>query len=79
MMLLTEEAAAGVITIMTAGRICLLQPTRVKMICSIIARMETFGKITSGPVVNDGGWDTQCRWFDFDNDGYLIFNSNYPG
>ncbi len=31
----------------------------------------TFAKITSGPVVNDGGWDTQCRWFDFDNDGYL--------
>ena len=30
----------------------------------------TFEKITSGRIVNDGGWSRSCTWGDYDNDGF---------
>jgi hypothetical protein len=40
----------------------------------------TFEKITSGAVVNDGGWSRGCTWGDYDNDGFLdLFVSNDGG
>jgi len=40
----------------------------------------SFTKITSGPVVTDGMWGTQCCWGDYDNDGYLdLFVTNQNG
>ena len=36
-----------------------------------------FWKITSGPVVTDGGMSWSCAWGDYDGDGYLdLFVSN---
>jgi enediyne biosynthesis protein E4 len=31
---------------------------------------QTFTKITTGAIVNDGGWSYGCCWADFNNDGY---------
>jgi hypothetical protein len=31
----------------------------------------TFEKITSGGIVNDGGWSRSCTWGDYDNDGFI--------
>jgi len=37
----------------------------------------TFSKVTTGAVVNDGGWSFGCAWADFDNDGDLdLFVAN---
>ena len=38
----------------------------------------TFTKITTGPIVNDGGASFGCAWGDFNNDGFLdlfVFNT----
>jgi len=43
-------------------------------------RDGTFEKITSGAIVNDGGWSRGCTWGDYDNDGFLdLFVSNDGG
>ena len=34
-----------------------------------IANSQSFTKITSGAIVNDGGWSYSCCWADFNNDG----------
>jgi photosystem II stability/assembly factor-like uncharacterized protein len=40
----------------------------------------TFTKITSGSIVNDGGWSRGCSWGDYDNDGWPdLFVVNYQG
>lgn len=40
----------------------------------------TFTKITSGSIVNDGGWSRGCAWGDYDNDGWPdLFVVNYSG
>src|SRR5436309_2438180 len=40
----------------------------------------TFTKITTGAIVNDGGWSRGCAWGDYDNDGWPdLFVSNYQG
>ena len=40
----------------------------------------TFEKITTGSIVNDGGWSRGCTWGDYDNDGFLdLFVSNDGG
>ena len=31
----------------------------------------TFTKITSGDIVNSGGWGSGCTWGDYDDDGWL--------
>src|SRR5438094_7135609 len=31
----------------------------------------TFTKITTGPIVNDGGSSFGCAWGDYDDDGFL--------
>src|SRR6266568_7779918 len=37
----------------------------------------TFTKITTGSIVNDGGFSISCAWGDYDNDGWLdLFVSN---
>jgi hypothetical protein len=41
------------------------------------AMSQTFTRITSGAVVNDGGASRSVNWIDYDNDGYLdLFISN---
>jgi len=38
---------------------------------------QTFAKITTGPIVTDGGASRSVNWVDYDNDGYLdLFVSN---
>lgn len=40
----------------------------------------TFTKVTSGSIVNDGGWSRGCSWGDYDNDGWPdLFVVNYQG
>jgi hypothetical protein len=40
---------------------------------------STFTKITTGPVVTDGGYSLGCAWGDYDGDGYLdLFIANGP-
>jgi hypothetical protein len=40
----------------------------------------TFTKITSGSIVNDGGYSAGCAWGDYDNDGNLdLFVANRAG
>ena len=40
----------------------------------------TFTRITTGSIVNDGGWSRSCAWGDYDNDGWLdLFVVNYQG
>lgn len=39
------------------------------MICTILAAQE-FTQITTGDIVNDGGWNYACCWADFNGDGY---------
>ncbi len=40
----------------------------------------TFEKVTTGRIVNDGGWSRSCTWGDYDNDGFLdLFVSNDGG
>jgi uncharacterized repeat protein (TIGR01451 family) len=40
----------------------------------------TFEKVTTGRIVNDGGWSRACTWGDYDNDGFLdLFVSNDGG
>jgi len=34
-------------------------------------RNGTFTKITSGSIVNSGGWGSGCSWGDYNNDGWL--------
>jgi enediyne biosynthesis protein E4 len=39
----------------------------------------TFTKITTGPVVTDGGDSSGCAWGDYDNDGFIdLFVGNNP-
>jgi hypothetical protein len=42
---------------------------------------QTFTKITTGEIVNDGGWSYGCCWADFNNDGYqdLFVCNNQTG
>ncbi len=42
---------------------------------------QSFTKITSGAIVNDGGWSYGCCWADFNNDGYqdLFVVNNMTG
>ncbi|HWA06474.1 MAG TPA: FG-GAP-like repeat-containing protein [Ignavibacteria bacterium] len=40
----------------------------------------TFTKITSGAIVNDGGYSLNCAWGDYDNDGWqdvFVANANF--
>ena len=40
---------------------------------------STFTKITTGDIVNDGGYSLGCAWGDYDGDGYLdLFVANGP-
>jgi hypothetical protein len=40
----------------------------------------SFGKITTGSIVNDGGNSAGCAWGDYDNDGFLdMFVPNWQG
>jgi hypothetical protein len=40
----------------------------------------TFGKVTTGRIVNDGGNSAGCAWGDYDNDGFLdLFVPNWQG
>jgi hypothetical protein len=40
----------------------------------------TFTQISSGEIVNDGGYSMGCSWGDYDNDGYLdLFVANGQG
>jgi hypothetical protein len=40
----------------------------------------TFGKLTTGSIVNDGGNSAGCAWGDYDNDGFLdLFVPNWQG
>jgi hypothetical protein len=39
------------------------------LVFSSIANSQSFTKITSGAIVNDGGWSYGCCWADFNNDG----------
>ncbi|HXJ62096.1 MAG TPA: FG-GAP-like repeat-containing protein, partial [Verrucomicrobiae bacterium] len=40
----------------------------------------TFGKVTTGSIVNDGGNSAGCAWGDYDNDGFLdLFVPNWQG
>ncbi len=41
----------------------------------------TFTQVTTGTIVNDGGYSETCSWGDYDNDGYLdlyVTNSGSP-
>ncbi|MCU0373160.1 MAG: VCBS repeat-containing protein, partial [Ignavibacteria bacterium] len=39
------------------------------LLSSSVANSQSFTKITSGAIVNDGGWSYGCCWADFNNDG----------
>jgi hypothetical protein len=45
------------------------------------ANSQSFTKITTGAIVNDGGWSYGCNWADFNNDGYqdLFVVNNQTG
>ena len=53
------------------------------LIISLLLITSTFGqmftKITSGPMVNDGGDSRAVNWIDYDNDGDVdLFVTNGP-
>src|SRR5437870_4568322 len=51
-------------------------------ITSQVAHLEvddTFTKITTGQIVNDGGYRFGCAWGDYNNDGFIdLYVCNWP-